>query len=330
VDFVKFSRCQIVTSPEHSIGSLLGAPLDVIEYGRGQFAALTYLTPTTAREVHILRLRSFFDRAGIAHKLRYALNVLNLMREVQELRNGYWFPTPLRAIPIEEQAILVGIVPTHELRRHFPSAARAGYARVCVGSDTKTLPKQEINAWLAVEAYDTVTWIEAKLRESRAEMGPTIPSGSIQYFNVETTRSAFGSVLKPVWQNEPRSALVSDNGVVFCRERIAREHFRYFAGQVRASRLVAEGSIPRDMIRFQFGFAAICGKPLSVIVTERDYAYIFHTPIGLPRGERQLILALGVRDMSFPGKVYRVRKEFVSLIEATLRRLGCDVRTDRV
>jgi hypothetical protein len=41
-----------------------GPLVDAIEYGRGQLAALTYLTATTAREIHILRLRSSFDRAG--------------------------------------------------------------------------------------------------------------------------------------------------------------------------------------------------------------------------------------------------------------------------
>lgn len=307
-----------------------GQPIDAIEYGRGQLAALTYLAATTAREVHILRLGSSFDRAGIAHKLRYALNVLNLMREVQELKGGYWFPTPLRVVPIEGQAILVAPMSTYELRRHFPSVTRAGYARVCLESDTKTLPKQELDKWLGVEAYKAVAWVEASLRKARDEMGPTIPSGNVQFFSVEASRPAFGSVVKPVWNNEPRAALVSGDGVVLCRERVTREYFRYFVGRVTGARLVAEGPIPRDTIRVQFGFAALCGKPLTVTVTERDNDYIFHIPIGLPRSERQLMLALGVRDMLFPGKVYRARKEFVSLIEATLQRLGCEVRVYRV
>jgi hypothetical protein len=57
---------------ENANGILPYRSIDAIEYGRGQLAALTYLTATTAREVHILRLRSSFDRAGIADKLRYA------------------------------------------------------------------------------------------------------------------------------------------------------------------------------------------------------------------------------------------------------------------
>jgi hypothetical protein len=315
---------------EEATRSRPGGSIDAIEYGRGQLAALTYLTATTAREVHILRLRSSFDRAGIAHKLRYALNVLNLMREVQELKGGYWFPTPLRVIPIEGQAILAGAVPTRELRRHFPSAARAGYARVCVESDTKTLPKQEIDAWLGLEAYDTVTWIEAKLREARAEMGPTIPSESVQFFNVETTRSAFGSVVKPVWKNDPRAPLASRDGVVLCRVRVGHEYFRHFVGCVDGVRLVSEGPAPSEIARVQFGIAALVGKRITVMVTVRDSDYVFHIPVGLPRSERQLILALGVRDISFPGKVYRVRKEFVSLIDARLQSLGCELRSFRV
>lgn len=303
--------------------------IDAVEFGRGQLAALTYLTPTDAREVHILRLRSSFDRAGIAHKLRYALNVISLMREVQDIGNGYWFPTPLRVVPMGGQSILVGPLPTHELRRHFSNVIRAGYARVCGPSDPTMLPKQDLDAWLGLERNDTVTWIESNLRKGREEMGPTILSGSVQFFSVETTRHTLGSFVKPVWRNDLNSALMVEDDVVLCRERVTREYFRYFLGRVTGARLVAEGPIPRDTIRVQFGFAALCGKPLTITVTERDNDYIFRIPIGLPRGERQLMLALGVRDMSFPGKVYRVRKEFVSLIEATLQRLGCEMRASR-
>jgi hypothetical protein len=252
------------------------------------------------------------------------------MREVQELKSGYWFPTPLRVIPIEEQAILIGPVPTHELQRHFPSAKRAGYARVCSESDTQTIPKQEIDAWLGLEVCDTVRWIEAKLREARDEMSPTISSGSIQFFNVESIRSASGSVVKPVWKNDPRAALASGDGIVLCRERVTHEHFRHFVGRVAGARLVAEGPTPRDMARVQFGFAALAGKRITVTITVRDNDCTFHISVGLPRSERQLMLALGVRDISCPGRVYRVRSEFVSLIDAKLQRLGCEVRSFRV
>jgi hypothetical protein len=252
------------------------------------------------------------------------------MREVQELKGGYWFPTPLRAISIEEQAILVGSIPTPELRRHFPSATRAGYARVCLESDTKKVPKQEIDAWLGLEVYDTVRWIEVKLREACGEMGPTISSGSFQFFNVEATRSAFGSVVKPMWKNDPRAALALRDGVVLCRERVTHEYFRHFVGRVAGARLVAEGPTLPDMTRVQFGFAALAGKPITVTITPGDDDFAFHISLGLPRSERQLILALGVRDISCPGRVYRVRREFISLIEARLQRLGCEVRSFRV
>jgi hypothetical protein len=305
-------------------------PIDAIEYGRGQLAALTYLTETTAREVHILRLRASFDRAGITHKLRYVLNVLNLMREVQELKGGYWFPTPLRVIPIEEQAIIVGPVPTYELRRHFPSATRAGYTRVCLESDAKTVPKQEIDGWLGLEVYDTIRWVEAKLREACGEMGPTISSGNCQFFNVETIRSEFSGVVKPVWKNNPRAALALGDGVVLCREPVTHEYFRHFVGRVVGARLVGEGTALRDMTRVQFGFAALAGKPITVMITARDDEFAFHISAGLPRSERQLMLALGVRDVSCPGKTYHVRREFVSVIEARLQRLGCEVRSLRV
>ena len=163
--------------------------LDAVEYGRGQLAASSFFSTASAREVHVLRLRHAFECAGIANQLRYALVVINLMREAQELRGGYWFPTPLRVVPIDGQAILVGISPTRELQRHFRCAARVGYARILPHDDTQALPHQDLDNWLGLKVKDSVIWSETQVENARASMGPTIPSGNVQFFTTSTKRS---------------------------------------------------------------------------------------------------------------------------------------------
>jgi hypothetical protein len=191
------------------------------------------------------------------------------------------------------------------------------------------LPNQELDDWLGLDVRDSVVWSEARIADDRAGMGPTISSGNVQFFTVRTARAPSGSTTYPVWTDDLGSPLAYQ-GVILCRERVATERFRYFLGRVEGTRLTAEGPVPRDLARLQFGFAALAGKPFTVAVASHDGESVFHMPANLPRPERQLTLALGVRDVSLPGKAYRVRSDaFVPLIVERLRRLGCVVRSTR-
>lgn len=311
--------------------NLTGISLDAIEYGRAQLAALTYLETTAAREVHILRLRNAFERAGIVHQLRYSLHVLNLMREAQELGGGYWFPTPLRFVPANEHAIVVGPISTRELQRHFPSATRAGYARVCQRVDIGSVPNQNLHDWLGLTEIDSVAWTESQVKSAKSRIGPTLPSGIAEYLAIESKRTLSISIRRGVWVNDLRASYLVSHGLVLCRERLGPERFRYFFGIVEAGRLIAEAPVHEDVTRLQFGLAALVGMPYTVAVSSRDGHSIIHLPPSMPRPERQLVFALCTRDYSFPEKAYRVHNEtFTELIIARLKGLGCEVRSVNV
>lgn len=304
--------------------------IDPIEYARGYVAALSYVSATSAREVHVLRLRSTFERAGIAHKLRYALRVLDLMREVQRLEGGYWFPTPLRAVPVGEQAVLVAPSPTPELRRHFRGVTRAGYARTLRYSDAEALPTEELNDWLRLDVQDSVAWSEVQIANARAGMGPTIVSGNVEFFSLFGPRSAQEIAIRPAWTKDARLC-AQHKGVVLCRDRVQGTYLRHFLAQVEGGKVVGEGPTPHDLARMQYGLAGLVGKPVTIPMTMGEGEAMFDVPFRLPRAERQLVLALGVLESSFPGKVYRVRgANFISVVRDTLRRLGCEVRSARV
>jgi hypothetical protein len=317
-----------VNKRHKKVYSVLPVPsIDAIEYGRGQLAALTYRSATSAREVHVLQLRNSFERVRIAHQFRYAFRVLDLMREVQQLGNGYWFPTPLRVVPIDEQVILVGPAPTRELQRHFPGITRAGYARILPQPGVHALPNQSLDDWLGLEVQDTVAWSDSQIAEAQAGMGPTISSSNVQFFSIEITSSPFGKTPHPVWTDNLRTSLIGQQNIVLCRERIATERYRYFLGRLKGGRLTAEAPAPSDLARFQFGFAALQGNPFMVTLISHNDGSILHLSANLPRPEQQLILALGFRDGSLSRKAYRVPSDtFVPPIITRLQHLGCEVR----
>lgn len=325
---VKLCHPHANLSTEGTSGNSPGHRIDPIEYARGQLAAFAHLSATLAREVHILRLRNSFERAGIAHQLRYSLRVLNLMREAQELGGGYWFPTPLRVVPMNEHAIVVGPIATRELRRHFPNVTRAGYARVCQQSETGSLPRQDLDDWLGLTVLDSVVWTEAQIKNAKAHIGPTLASGKVEYLTAESKRIFSMTIRRAAWTNNSYASHITSQGVVLCRERLAPERFRYFFGKMEAGHLTAEGPSHEDVTRLQFGLAALVGMPFTVGVSSREGQSVIHLPPSIPRPERQLVLALCTRDYSYPEKAYRLHSEnFAQMIVSRLRRLGCEVRS---
>ena len=157
-------------------------------------------------------------------------------------------------------------------------------------------------------------------------MKPTIPSGSVQFYTTRSVRSFFGETTEPQWVNRPQHCLAWQENIILCRERIAAEYYRYFFGKVFGTRLINEGPTLKNVSRVIFGFSALMGNPISVIIVTKNGESVFRIATNLPRPEWQLLLALGIRD----GKVFRVRCEaFVPIIAERLRRLGCLIRTIR-
>jgi hypothetical protein len=306
--------------------SSFNSSIDIVEYVRGQFSSLSYINDITAREVHVLQIRKTFERAGIENELRFALKVLDLMREAQNLGNGYWYPTPLRVVPMDDLAILVSSLPTQELQRNFEGVIREGYARVIPLTESPDFPRQLLDDWLGLDVDDSVLWCERQIKIALADMKPTIPSGSVQFFTTRSVRSFFGKTTEPQWVKGPQHCLAWQENIILCRERIAAEYYRYFFGKVFGTRLTNEGPTLNNVSRVIFGFSALMGNPISVIIDTKNGGSVFRIATNLPRPEWQLLLALGVRD----GKVFRVRCEaFVPIIAERLRRLGCFIRTIR-
>lgn len=300
-----------------------GEICDVLEYGRAQLCCQSYVSATIAREIHVLRLRNAFDKAGIAARLRYAISVLDLMREVQRLKGGYLYPTPLRAISLEETAIVIAPMSTEELKRHLARVERAGYARVLPRSELTDLPCQSLNDWAGFTTLDTRSWAQDLVNKACKEMSATVQPSNVEYYSVRHIPSAAGDRSIPFWSSDARIAAMPRDKVVFCRSRLAQNYYRYFWASVEKGRVVAEAAAPLEINRLQYGISAILGRPITIAFSDR----LLRIFAPLPRPERRLLLALGIRTGSSSGKAYEFRsKEHMHVTMASLQRLGCRAR----
>jgi len=321
-----------IGAPEYiSVSDRRWAVADVVEYGRGQLAALSYALSDQARDVHILRLRNAFDRAGVGLRLKFVLRVLNLMREVQELKGGYWVPTPLRLVTLNKDAILLAPIPTEELKRHFGDVERAGYARVLPDSCGIDLPRQALEDWAGFDSMNARIWAELAIERAWKEISPTVEPKSIEYFCLKRISTAMGDRTSPHWTTDPRRAVAAKNRILFCRSRQTESYYRYFLGTVEKGRLATESSPPKEVDRLHYGFAAVVGQPITVFLDKRQDGYLLRIFAPLPRPERRLLLALAVRRNSESGKVYELRTEAHShLLSSKLQRLGCEIQETHV
>jgi hypothetical protein len=298
---------------------------DVVEYGRGQLAGLGYVSPNRTREIHVLRLRNAFDRAGIGSSLRYVLRVLDLMREVQQLKDGYWMPTPPRLVPLEDTGILIAPSPTSELKRHFAAVERAGYARVVSHIREIDLPRQTINEWAGLETVDTKSWACEVVRNASKEMSPTVEPQNVEYFSVH--RISGHSV--PHWSAGARAAATPDGKIVFCRTRLTENYYRYFWASAKKGKVALESPPPTEIDRLQYGIAALIGCPITVLLGANGDGVLLRLFAPVPRPERRLLLGLAVR--SGRGKTYQFGStEHAHLIVTSLQRLGCEIQKTNV
>ncbi len=278
--------------------------IDAINFGRATIAALSYVNQTEAREVHIMRLSTAFRRAGISTSLRYALSVLTMLREVENLNQGYWQPTPNRVVAIDHSLyLLVSISPTLELQRHLASVRNLGRIRTIDKAESHIFPSQALDHWLGKPPASTLTWTEDFISLAKKTLQPTRYSGSIEFFDIYRSRTG---IWCPKWSESLPAEVRATDGIVLARHRLTATSNKYFVAQVSKGQVWAESNLPVDAERLQFGLAGLEGKRMGCRAERRGGSCAYQFNFQLPRQERRLLLALASRQPSIGTRLYLV------------------------
>lgn len=301
--------------------------VDDLEYLRGVLCALSYLSDATAREVHVMSLQRAFARIGRENRLRFALSTARFLSELQDLPGGYWIPTPIRAVPVGSDALVVAPHTTRELRRNFGLEIRkAGYGRLAPMSVAAALPKQALESWLEFPPANTPRWAAQQLLELSHQLRPT--QGERGQFEVFCP-TAYKRSVRECWVAEMK-AIVSEQRL--CRRRLGQENHTYFIGRVEAGRLVAETPPIEDWPRMQIGLLAIEGRALTAQVLLKPDAAVLATSAWLPRAERRFLLAVAKQSPELPsgqGRTYLIDTGALEKLTELLTNLGCRMETIR-
>lgn len=299
--------------------------LDPLEFARGVLCAATFVAADEARETHVAKLHSLFERAGLAASMESALATMQFLREAEALGGGYWAVAPVRVVELSSDwQLLVGPQPTSELRRHFAHVRRAGAGRVTNHADTMALPRQSRAAWRGSDGDNARAWTQATITAAIKQLAPSVAPDNLQVFVVRQTG---GGRHGPAWVEAGSATPCAWRGVSLFRARTGATRHRYFLGKHETSKEFLEGPQVFDAARLQCGLAALHGQPLIATVTALSGTSSISLPVAPPRSIRRLLVALCEADPRSFGRVWTccVPAHVPVLLEA-LQELSCETK----
>ena len=228
---------------------------DPLEYLRGVICALSYVSSRQAREVHVLRLRHAFERAGLVQNFRPACAAASFIREIQPLERGFWIPAPVRAVPFGEYSLIIAPNTTTELRRRFGSTIKkAGYGRMAQSTVLADVPIQALVEWMGGDTLHVDDWTEQILREARSQLKPTF-AGQVEFevFAPLLGHHRFPFASAGRWSRDLPATRSSGQPLRLCRKETAVGRYRFFFGEIDRGHLAAESPFVGDVDRMQIG-----------------------------------------------------------------------------
>lgn len=306
--------------------STSGAPeLDPLEFARGALCAATFVAVDVARETHVAKLHSLFERAGLAPSMEVALGTMQFLREAEPLGSGYWTAAPVRVVELGLDChLLVGPQPTSELQRHFAGLRRAGAGRVMNRTCNSALPRQSQSAWRGSDGNDARTWTQATISSAVKQFAPSVVADNLQIF---TIRQGGGKRREPIWASPGSIPPCEWRGVGLFRQRTGATRYRYFLGKHEAGREFLEGPAVLDAARVQCGLAALQNQPLTTTITTSSGTTSISLPVAPPRSVRRLLVALCQADPRSFGRVWTCCvSAYVPVLLEALQELNCDTK----
>ena len=307
--------------------SVVVPAIDPLEFARSALCAEAFVATDMARETHVARLYTLFERAGLAASMESALGTMQFLREAEPLGSGYWAAAPLRVVDLGPDChLLVGPQSTLELQRHFAGLRRAGAGRVMNGAGTAALPKQSRAAWRGSDGNDARAWTQSAINSAMKQLAPSVVPDDLQVFAV---RQASGRRHEPVWVSAGSSPPCEWGGVGLFRARTGATRYRCFLAKHEAGKEFLEGPAVLEAARMQCGLAALQNQPLTTFVTAISGTTSISLPVAPPRSVRRLLVALCEADPGSFGRVWTccVPAYLPALLEA-LQELCCETKDD--
>jgi hypothetical protein len=154
-----------------------------VEVLRAALCALTYRTAEQFEPVHVMRIRGCCERLGLLEDVVPLLAILRLLREAEDLGDGYWGPTAPRVVKLPGCQLLLSPNPTPELHRWYGTVIKlAGFGRTADAGANLGLPAQTVDDWIGSPS-NLALWTRDILKHAENNLRSTVhPDGPIEVY----------------------------------------------------------------------------------------------------------------------------------------------------
>ena len=296
---------------------------DLIDVLRASLCVLTYRSPSEFEPVHIRRIKSYCERFDLSQDIKPYLEILRLIREYEDLGDGYWAPTPQRLVKLPSCELVIAPNPTTELKRWFGDSIQvAGFARVVISGSVTALPEQTADDWIGSPS-DLSQWTQEQLNHAKNNLRPTVhPEGRIEVYFPWAQATNSGRVARERWVELEKLNLDESDEPLLCK--IAGiTGTRWFFAVTRAQRIVAECEIGHsEKLRLLYGLDALHGTSATVRVSKDGHQRRITLSMPIPKEEQRLLLALARRGEDDGQEYYEFDSHYCAALEFGFRRLG--------
>lgn len=275
----------------------------------------------------------------LSDPIRRVLETLMDLRDVIEVGNGYWLPTPVRLIqlPEKEKVFVVGGSATADLSRILGAEVKlSGFIRYVVKSSLSESVLRDKTWWQSYEEWlgnppiDLKIWMEMILSKAKRNLHKS----ASDFTSFEVYVPAFRKVTLQyyrwvLFEDYVRNLNTLPSDLVLCRtvsQHIQLAPTKYWIGSITLTSLKNESPVsPKDVRRMMYGFDFINEASVQAVWEPEG---VINLKNWLPPQERRLLIALG-RDISpEPGRLplkYQVKPEWKDLIISALEKLRIHV-----
>jgi hypothetical protein len=278
------------------------------------------------------------DSGNVRQLLRAALEDLEVLGDVAEVRGGRWLPAPLRCVALDAAGawLLVGGRPTSEMPRASRAAIRAnGTTRILAQTPSSVgldLPAQPLDDWSRIPKESLAEWTKGVL--DSADLVDFEGDLAVEAY----MPSARGQRQPMPFQYDRWSAKLQalPEGRYLIRTRHRFGPMRYAVASLKRGSIIATGAIdlpPGELRRLLYGLDAQAEAPTVVRVSRHGSGWRLMLRNALPRGEERLLTALGdlrpSEDGRYYPRVWDLEGAFFSTVCDALERLKVVVDVQR-
>lgn len=267
------------------------------------------------KKSHILKIENLANLFGFEGNCVSVMEQLSDLREVQNVRNGFWMPAPSRSVPLNEGYLIISPLPTSHLPGELELQSGLGLGRVAK-LPFSDAPIQAIEDWMG-SPRSLRSWILGELSTAEKTLVRTVLERENLEFYVPWVKDLSLKSSMRNWVNSSDIPLSIRETILLARSTDGVIASYYWCSFRNGILLESQNSVKSvEIIRIQFALEILnnaAWRELSL--GEYKDKLSFNCRFPLPTDIERLLVAIGIRIPLEKGFQYSIQSKYLDLVK---------------